>query len=70
LNKFHEDEIERIYQACLEAIPQGVCYGDILIALSQLAMEFAIVMGEDEDEEGDEPEEPSSYKNGKDSYLN
>jgi hypothetical protein len=32
-------------------------------------MEFAIVMGDDEDAEN-EQDEPDSYKNGKDSHLN
>ena len=69
MNKFHEDEIEKIYQILLEAVPKGACFGDILVALNELAMEFAIVMGDDEDAEN-EQDEPDSYKNGKDSHLN
>lgn len=69
MNKYHEDEIEKIYQVLLEAVPMGACFGDIIIALNQLSMEFSMVMEDDEDDEN-EQDEPNSYKNGKDSHLN
>ena len=56
--KEKEAEIEHIYHVVLEAIPMEVCMVNVIIALNELAMEFAQEMGcgceEDDDENDDE----------------
>ena len=70
MDKYHEEEIEKIYQTLLNAVPMGACFGDIIVALNELSMEFAIMMGEQDNDDEQDEEELNSYKNGKDSHLN
>ena len=53
MNKHDEEESEQIYQCLVNAIPKGVCYGNVIIALTELAMEVTIIMGEQDDEDND-----------------
>ena len=64
MNKHDEEEAERIYQALLNAVPMGVCFGNVIVALNQLSMEFAIIMGEREDNDYE------NYKKGNTAHLN
>jgi hypothetical protein len=54
--KKREDEVEMIYQKILDAIPIGVSFGSIIVALNELAMEFGIEMGNSTDEDYDDEE--------------
>lgn len=49
-----EEEIEKICQAILNAIPMEVCMVNIVVALNELSMEFAMELCDCEDEENDD----------------
>ena len=61
-----EAEIDKIWKIVLEAIPTDVYMENIIIALTRLAAEFTWELSEPDNT----PEEPDSFKNGKDSRLN
>lgn len=59
----NDDQVDRIFHVLLDAIPNNVCYFNVLVALAHLAEEITIVLheenhemsdGDDEDDDDDD----------------
>jgi hypothetical protein len=58
------------------AIPEDACPANVVVALGWLLQEYTLVFSgqceafNERDEDDDEPEEPGTFANGKNSHLN
>jgi hypothetical protein len=64
----NEEQIKEVYDALFEAIPDGICSFNVLIAINQLSLDWAMELHEEchfsDDEEDDGNDSPIGRLSG------
>jgi hypothetical protein len=58
----NEDQVKQVYDALFDAIPDGICSFNVLVAINQLALDWAIEL-HDECHGDNNEEDESQYGN-------